>query len=160
MENSLHELSPLNLTIILRRDSVISCIVYTSKQEHKSKLPECFCNLKLSTTTLPHFPEVFLGKDHFHHPPPFIITGVWTQACCLLDNHSTTWTTPLAIFLCYFFSHSILLFAWCQPWTVILLPMTSEYRHAPPWLAVVWDGDLLTFCSGWLQTVILLISAS
>jgi hypothetical protein len=50
--------------------------------------------------------------------------------------------------------------SWPGPWSSYLHFLSSwDDRHEPPYPAIGWDEISLTFCLGWPQIVILLISA-
>jgi hypothetical protein len=81
---------------------------------------------------------------------------------CLLDRHSTTWALPPALFTFVIFQ---IVTSFCHglgsdgdppPSTSCTAGITDVHYHAR---LFDYDWVSLTFCSGWTQTIILLISA-
>jgi hypothetical protein len=92
----------------------------------------------------------FLSLHLLSSLPPFLpsfILEFELRALNLVSRCSTTWAMPPVLFALVIFN----LFVCLQYWGL---------NSGPCSVRVFWDRFLWTICPGWLQTVILLISAS
>jgi hypothetical protein len=87
-------------------------------------------------------------------------TRDYIRTSCLIGRCSTTWAMLSALFCFSYFWYRVLLYAWAS-WPMILLftlfPIASMTVASCP-VFIGWDRVSWTFCLGWSQTSILLIS--